>query len=209
MVNKKNKDNMMNGVKFSPKEKILRNLIENKDSKSIRSISGSTLVNYKNAYNIVSDLYPKLVSKRKMGNTTMVKLNLMPNQEIYSVEGKRKEEFLSKHPKLRIVGRYVEELDYPFLILLVFGSYVKNSNHTNSDIDICIISDNKNKTKELFEKLNILSLKLELHEFTTEEFISMIEKSRDNLGNEIVKNNVILYGIENYYHLISKWMKKE
>jgi len=37
----------------------------------------------------------------------------------------------------------------------------------------------------------------------------MIEKKQQNLGHEIVKNNIILYGVENYYNLISKWMKKE
>jgi hypothetical protein len=37
----------------------------------------------------------------------------------------------------------------------------------------------------------------------------MIEKKQNNLGQEIVKNNVILYGIENYYNLIAPWMKKE
>ena len=58
--------------------------------------------------------------------------------------------------------------------------------------------------------LNLLSLKLEIQEFTTKEFISMIEKKKkqNNLGNEIIKSNIILYGIENYYNLISKWMKK-
>ena len=61
----------------------------------------------------------------------------------------------------------------------------------------------------LRDRLNLLSLKLEIHEFTTKEFISMIEKTQNNLGHEIVKSNIILYGIENYYNLISKWMKKE
>lgn len=59
------------------------------------------------------------------------------------------------------------------------------------------------------EKLNLLSLRLEIHEFTTNEFISMIEKTQNNLGHEIIKKNIILYGIENYYNLISKWTKKE
>jgi len=52
-------------------------------------------------------------------------------------------------------------------------------------------------------------LKLEIQEFTTKEFISMIEKRQRNLGHEIVKRNIILFGTENYYNLISKWMKTE
>ena len=37
----------------------------------------------------------------------------------------------------------------------------------------------------------------------------MIEKRQNNVGQEIVKNNIILYGVENYYNLIAKWMKRE
>ncbi|MDP2672476.1 MAG: nucleotidyltransferase domain-containing protein [Nanoarchaeota archaeon] len=95
------------------------------------------------------------------------------------------------------------------MIVLIFGSFAKENNTSASDIDICIISDNKDKTKQLIEMLNLLSLKMEIHEFTTQEFISMIEKRQNNLGNEIVKRNIIIYGIENYYTLISKWMKKD
>jgi len=37
----------------------------------------------------------------------------------------------------------------------------------------------------------------------------MLNKKELNLAKEIIKNNIILYGIENYYNLISKWTKKE
>ena len=68
---------------------------------------------------------------------------------------------------------------------------------------------NKEKSAKLFEKMKLLSLKLDIQEFTTNEFISMIEKKQNNLGKEIIKNNILLYGIENYYNFVTKWMKKE
>lgn len=125
------------------------------------------------------------------------------------VEDKRTKEFLFKNPGLSVIKKYVEEINYPFFIVLVFGSYAKDTKTEKSDIDICIISDNKDKERELIGKLNLLSLRLGIHEFTTKEFTSMIEKSQNNLGHEIIKKNIIIYGIENYYNLISKWMKKE
>ncbi len=196
-------------IKLSPKERVVKYLIENKKPQSIMTVSGAIVLDYKNTYNIVNELQPEIISKEKIGNTNLIKLNLVPNQQIYSVENKRTEQFLSKHPTLKVVKKYIEELDYPFFIALIFGSYVKNTKTENSDIDICIISDNKDKTNELQEKLNLLSLKLEIHEFTTKEFISMLEKNKNNLGHEIVKSNIILYGAENYYNLISKWTNKE
>ena len=195
--------------KLRPKEKLIKHLIEHKEPQSIMTLSGAIIVDYKNTYNIVNELQPTIIHKEKIGNTNLIRLNLIPNQEIYSVENKRTEEFLSKNSKLKVIKNYIDNLNYPFLIVLVFGSYVRSTKTESSDIDICIISDNKEKTKELQAKLNLLSLNLEIHEFTSKEFISMIEKKQNNLGHEIVKSNVILYGIDNYYNLISKWMKKE
>jgi len=197
-------------IKLKPKEKLIKYLIENKEPHSILSLSGSAVVDYKNTYNIIGNLQASgAVIVEKVGNTKPVRLNLVPNQEIYLVESKRTKDFLSRNPKLKIVQRYVEDLNYPFLIVLIFGSYAKNTKTKRSDIDLCVISDNLDKTRELNGRLRLLSLKLEIHEFTTKEFISMIEKNQNNLGHEIIKNNLLLCGIENYYNLISKWMKKE
>ena len=199
-----------NRIVFKPRERILKSLIEDKTPKSILSLSGSVVIDYKNTYNYLKDFTASgAIIQNQLGNTNLVEINFSPNPEIYSVEKKRTEEFLYKNPKLKIVKNYIEELNYPFLVALIFGSYVKDKKTESSDVDICIILDDKNKSKELQEKFNLLSLKLEIHEFTTNEFISMIEKAQNNLGHEIIKNNVLLYGIENYYNLISKWMKKE
>jgi len=214
MVNKENCKNKGDSkdkgqFKLKPKEKLLRYLIENKTPQSILALSGSVCLDYKNTYNLINEFHPDIVYKDKVGNTSLIEIKLTPNKEIYSVEEKRTEEFLSKNPKLNVVKKYIEELNYPFFIVLVFGSYVKGEKTQTSDVDICIISDNKDKLKELHEKINLLSLKLDIQEFTTKEFISMIEKTQSNLGHEIIKSNIILYGIENYYNLISKWMKRE
>ncbi len=196
-------------IKLKPREKLIKYLIENKEPTSIMQVSGSTAIDYKNTYNIINELAPAIISREKIGNTNLIRLNPVPNQDIYSVEQKRTQEFLEKNPKLNVIKSYIEEINYPFMIVLIFGSFAKGKNTSSSDIDICVISDNKKKIKELWEMLNLLSLKLEIQEFTTKEFISMIEKKQNNLGNEIIKSNIILYGIENYYNLISKWMKKE
>ncbi len=204
------KEKSQNGkIKLSPKERVIKHLIENKNPQSIMTASGAIVLDYKNTYNIVNELQPEIISKEKIGNTNLITLNLAPNQQIYSVENKRTEQFLFNNPKVKLIAEDIERANYPFFIVLIFGSYIKNTKTENSDIDICIISDNKEKTKQLIEMLNLLSLKIEIHEFTTKEFVSMIEKTQNNLGHEIVKSNIILYGIENYYNLISKWMKKE
>jgi predicted nucleotidyltransferase len=198
------------GIKFKPKEKILKYLIENKEPVSIREISSATAIDYKNTHALIGSLETSgAIIKEIMGNTNPIRINLSPNQEIFSVEQKRTHEFLSKNPKFKIVKEDIEEINYPFMIVIIFGSFAKGTNTQNSDLDICIISDNKNKTEKLIQSLKLLSLKIEIQDFTTSEFASMINKKEKNLGHEIVKNNIILFGIENYYNLITKWMKTE
>lgn len=211
MVKGKNaKKGKKDKIKLSPKEKLIKYLIENKEPVSMKRASEAIAVDYKNVYGYVGDLTASgAIVQKRVGNTSPIEINPIPNQDIYSVEQKRTQEFLEKNPKFRLIKEDINQTNYPFMIVLVFGSFVKEKNTRSSDIDICIISDNEEKTKQLIEMLNLLSLKLELHVFTTKEFISMIEKTKNNLGREIVKNNIILYGIENYYNLISKWMKKE
>jgi len=203
MVKNKNSKNL------TLKEKIMKYLIENKEKPAtIRQISKNLKADYKNTFQTLANIQP-LISKEKIGNSNLVKINLKPSQEILTVEEKRTTQFLKNNKQLRLIKQDIENLNYPFFIIAIFGSYVKKTHAKNSDIDLCIISDNEQKTKKLTSKLELLPIKLEIHNFTTEEFISMLQTKEGNIGKEIVKNNIILYGIENYYNLISKWMKKE
>ena len=196
-------------IKLSAKEKLLKYLIENKNPQSILTASGAIVVDYKNTHNIVSELEPEIISKEKIGNTSLIKIKLVSNQEIFLVENKRTHLFLKENKDLELVKQDIESVNYPFLIVLIFGSYVKKTQTKKSDIDLCIICDNKEKTKEIISKLELLPIKLETHTFTTNEFESMLKTKEENVGKEIVENNILLYGVENYYNLISKWMRKE
>ena len=178
------------------KQKILKFLIENKENHSILEISKKLRVDYKNTFQAIKNLEPGTHSKKRQGNSQLVSFGFEFGPEVLAVEEKRKEDFLKNNPKLKLIKHEINEEKYPFMIVLAFGSFAKGKNTPSSDLDICIISDNKKKTRELSEKLDLLTLKIDIHNFTTGEFISMIEKKENNLGNEIIKSNIILYGIE-------------
>ena len=196
-------------LSLSLKEKILKLLIENKNPETILKIAEKLKADYKNTFQAVNKLYPDLIYKNKTGSINLIEIKLTANPEIYSIEDKRTKQFLRENKRLGLIKKDIESLNYPFFIILAFGSVVKKTDTKKSDIDICIISDNKLKTQELISKLKLLPLNIEIHDFLIKEFESMLEKKQNNLANEIIKNNVILYGIENYYNLISRWMKKE
>ena len=193
---------------LSSKEKVLCHLIEDKTPQSIRVASHAIALDYKNTYNAVQELGPA-VHTEKLGNTNLIKLNLSSNPQIYKVEHIRTETYLLKHPKFKLIKEDSVLLNYPFIIVVLFGSYVSGNTSPHSDIDICVIGDNDKKIKELVSKFKLLPLPLEIHEFSSNEFESMLKTKEANIANEIVKKNIILYGIENYYNLVAPWMKKE
>lgn len=196
-------------IKYSLNEKILKLLIENKRAWTILEISNKLKRDYKNTFQAVGKLYPDLIYKEKKGNLNLVEIKISSNREIYEVEEKRTNEFFLNNSKTRLIKEDIERINYPFFIVLIFGSIAKGNATDKSDIDICIISDNPEKTKEIVSSVRLLPQTIEIHQFTTDEFKSMLNKKENNLAKEIVKKNIILFGIENYYALVSKWMKKE
>jgi len=192
-------------LNLRPKERIIKYLLEHKHPLSIREISRAISLDYKNTYTIINK--STIISKDKIGNTNLIKLNISPNEDIFSTENKRTLELIKKHKKIELIKQDIESVNYPFIISLIFGSYSKGTENNNSDIDLCIICDNTEKVKEIASKLNLLPFKIEIHDFTTKEFFSMLETTQNNVGKEIVKNNIILFGIENYYNLVKPWTK--
>lgn len=192
---------------LSPKERIIKYLLEHKSPLSIREVSKAISLDYKNAHTIINN--SNIIQKNKIGNTILINLNILKSEDIYSVENKRTSQFLEKHRQISLIKQDIESINYPFIITLLFGSYSKRIENKYSDIDLCIICDNPDKVKEIASKLKLLPLKIETHNFTTKEFASMLDTSQNNVGKEIIKNNIILYGIENYYSLITQWMKKQ
>lgn len=208
MVNKKiNK--IDSNINFSLKEKIIKFLIENKKQWTILQISKELKSDYKNTFQEINKMHPSILMKEKKGSINLIELNISPHSQIFQVERKRTDLFLNTNKIFRLLSDDVISSNYPFFIILIFGSYVKNTCTKKSDIDICIISDNEDKTKELILKFRLSPIQLDIQTFSTKEFISMINTKEANIGKEIIKENIILYGIENYYNLISKWMKKE
>ena len=196
-------------ISYSLKERILKFLIENKQKWTILEIARKLGADYKNTFQAINALYPDLIYKEKKGNLNLVEIKFSPQFELFNVESKRTQDFLKKHKKISLVKEDIESIGYPYFIVLLYGSYAKNNYTEKSDIDICIISDNKKKNEEILSKLNLLPLPLQIHEFSIKEFESMLEKRENNLAKEIIKSNIVLFGTENYYTLISKWMKKE
>ncbi|MBL7053572.1 MAG: nucleotidyltransferase domain-containing protein [Candidatus Portnoybacteria bacterium] len=115
-----------------------------------------------------------------------IKNNLKSKNYVYSAEIYKLNKLLKKHPKLSILFEEIKK-NFKKGIIILFGSYAKGNKKNDSDIDIYLeTADNKikNKIKEINSKLSI-----KIGEFDTNSL----------LIKEIIKNHVILRGVEEYY----------
>lgn len=188
------------------KEKdILKVLLENKTKElNISQISQLTKIDYKNVHNIIQRLHKKNILKlTQFGKSCKVEIINQNNPLIFDAEYARREEIL-KNKNIQILLDYFKDMPTKLYIMLIFGSYAKHTYTKESDIDILFIapdSDEKFETK-IRNITRIIPLKLHINIFKESEFIAMKNSKKVTVGQEAINNNIILYGIENYYELI-------
>jgi len=191
----------------SKESTIIKFLIENKNEElNIRSISKSLKMDYKNIYFIIKRLEKGLLVKiETFGQSSRVKLNTTFHPLIFEAEFERRKEILKDKDLTVMLSNFKRAIKSKLYVLLLFGSYAKGTQTKSSDIDLMVICPNGLESD--FEK-NINrtagSMPLPIHPlvFSEIQFIEMANTKEPNVGQEAIKNNVILYGIEQYYGLI-------
>ncbi len=110
---------------------------------------------------------------------------------IKAIEISRKVKFLSEHSKIEGLFERLEQRTKG--ILVIFGSYAKNSATEKSDLDIFILGSilDVKELEELYKvKINVVQLKR-----------AKFDKN-DHLIKEVIKNHIILKGVEEFVELV-------
>lgn len=183
--------------------KIIKLFIEEKKSNTIREIAKKIQADYKITYIAVQRLIDKKVLfSKKIGKSSLCELNSSYyGDEIYEAESERKEKLLQNKNLKQLYKELIIKLKSSFYVFLIFGSYSKGTLTKSSDIDIMFISNEKDFDEKISNILSLLPIKTHHLVFTEEEFIRMKDSKELNVVQEAIKNNIILYGVENYYKL--------
>ncbi|HLC57445.1 MAG TPA: nucleotidyltransferase domain-containing protein [Candidatus Nanoarchaeia archaeon] len=186
---------------------VIRQLIENRNEElNILKISRGLRMDYKNVYAIIKRLEREsLVKLEAFGQSSRVKLISQVHPLIFEAEYQRREDLLKDRNLGVMLNDFKKGLKSKCYTLLVFGSYAKRTQTKNSDIDLMfIVPDGK---EEVFEKeahriAGSLPLPIHYLVFSEKQFLEMVNTKEPNVGNEALKNNIILHGIEMYYEMI-------
>ncbi|MBI4453541.1 nucleotidyltransferase domain-containing protein [Candidatus Woesearchaeota archaeon] len=186
---------------------IIKYLLNNKTKElNILNISKALKMDYKTAYSIVKRLEKKeIIAIEQFGNSNRLKLINKIHPLIFEAEYERRGELL-KNKNIKVMLSYFKNSLKPkCYVLLLFGSYAKKTQNQTSDIDLMFICSDgieEQFEKEVLAVTGILPLPLHCLVFSDKQFIEMINAKKSNVGQEALKNNVILYDIETYYELI-------
>ena len=184
--------------------KVLKLFVDNKDkSFTIKKAAEALKMNYRIVYEEIIKLEKEgLIKITKHGNSKVCEFNYKYNSKIVEIEEIKKQE-LFKNKNIKLVYSRIKETKSPFYCLILFGSYANKTSQRGSDIDLCLITDNEKINKKVQSMLSITPIDIHMQEFTSEHFLAMLKSREFNVGNEIVKNNIVLHGIESFYEMIN------
>ncbi|MEK6938844.1 MAG: nucleotidyltransferase domain-containing protein [Nanoarchaeota archaeon] len=177
---------------------------------TIRKISLDLGIPYMTLSRMIHKLSQQgLILLQKVGNYHTCQLNLqnpiLKHHLIISSE-EITNEYLSKQSLISILRKTI--LKYPFstYTALLFGSYAKNKQEKHSDIDLAIISKNKTVLQKLKKEMSYLEklyeTEINILIFTPNQFREMLTSKEENVGKQIIKNNIILYNSELFWEVV-------
>lgn len=191
-------------------EQILQLLLSRSEEQfSIRQIARVLKKSYTLVYNNIQILLKQgIANKQELLPAQIISISKKaPVNLLAYIEGKKSEAFLEKHPWLNLyLADVLNATENLFFIMLIFGSYAKETETKNSDIDILILAPAKKDIPVLEKSLHqYTKIKKGIIVITAQNFIEMIKNPKTfNVGNEAKKNHIILYGAEQYYQLLKK-----
>jgi len=152
----------------------------------------------------------------KMGRENHYRVNLSNPATIYFLsfaEYLKLQKRLDNLPRRikRIINELQEILVEKYLDTifssLIFGSYAKGYYTKKSDLDLLLITKNKEKIDEDISKISrTWGINISPSYLTLEDFQKNL-KNRNPTMEEILKNHIMLIGAENFWMGVAKWRK--
>ncbi len=192
-----------------PEDRIISFLRYIPDQEGERSKNNSrySKVDSKQAYEFINRYHPDYLFDCDITNAKMMGVPLNKVSEILKPNDRLKE--IIKHPTNELFKKVVEVAAFfhehagiSYQHMGISGSILPGlCDLKNSDIDLMIIGEKKRET-EVERVISLLPLDIHLIFFTYEEFLSMALSKEFSVVLEVIKRNVILIGIEDYYRLM-------
>ena len=200
--------------------KIIELLRKNLDKGlTILEISKTLKIGYDPAHNHITEMNKQgIITINKVGNAKQCSLNLKNDNArnlLQGVDLKKSEEIYKKNSKIKnileaLISKLTEKYIAEMQSIILFGSYAKNTQKKDSDIDILfIVNDLKNKQLRedierecsSFEYSHNIKISPIITDIT--EFKKMLAAKELNVGKEAREYGISLYGSEKFWRILA------
>jgi len=174
---------------------------------TINQLSKDIDKDYPNVYNSAVDFAGRgILNVEKVGNSKVLSFSFSPKAIAYL--GFIEESYAFKK-NIRNIDKILEFEELLSDIILVFGSYAKNKETKNSDIDLLVITNGDvfKKSKLLENKTELMMPPVHVTAISEKDFLEMLLESKPNLGKEAFNNHLIYRNAERYLYLVRRLKK--
>jgi predicted nucleotidyltransferase/predicted transcriptional regulator len=126
-------------------------------------------------------------------------------------------DFLKKRDKVffiteKLLSILPQKTDFNLLSVVLFGSMAKGTNFKKSDMDLFILVPSKTKYDEIVDMECAALSKgfgIDINPIISEpsNLLTMLKDKEENVGKEIIKNKIILFGAEKFWELVLEVIK--
>jgi len=188
---------------------------------TINELAKKTDISYSYVHRQIDDLQNRgIIIVDKQSNRKYCKPNYN-NPEVKTAFVKISNEILKDYLKKKdktffVIEKLLSELprktDFNLLSVILFGSLAKGTDFKKSDMDLFILVPSKGKYDEPIEMECVALSKgfgMEINPLIAEpaNLLSMLKDKEHNVGKEVLKNKIVLFGAEKFWELIFEVIK--
>lgn len=183
---------------------------------TINELAKKTGISYSYVHRQIEDLKNKnIIIVEQRSNRKYCKPNYKHQKvktTFVKISNQIAENFLRKRDKVnfvveRLISALPQRTEFNLFSIVLFGSLVKGTDFKKSDIDLFFIVSSKKKYDEVIDMECVAlskSFGIEVSPIVSEptNFLTMLKDKENNVGKEILKNKIILFGAEKFWELV-------
>ena len=203
-------------------EKILRLFYDNLYAQfTINEIAHRTDISYSYVYRQIEELKNKnVLIIEQRSNRKYCRPNYRSPEvktSFVKISNQIAEDFLKKRDKIffvveKLISVLPQKTEFNLLSIVLFGSLAKGTDFKKSDIDLFIMVPSKERYDEAIDMECAALSKgfgVEINPIVSEptNLLTMLKEKEQNVGKEILKNKIILFGAEKFWELVFEVIK--
>jgi hypothetical protein len=181
------------------KTKIVKMLIEAQGAFTIKDISKKIGADYRITHTAVHHLLrDNVLESRRVASGILCSLTpAYFGIEILRAEEERRQQILTNVNIAQLRKELLKRIGTSLFVLLLYGPYARNKQTAFSDIHLLFISNDLSLKKNITHALSLIPLHVDA------QVVSEKEWKNGELGvvKDALKGNILLHGIESYYHM--------